>query len=199
MAKPPSHIDWTDGDSSKVLDPGSSKKLLGWQANERPPFRFMNWLFWRIDAWLKYFEETTDALQFSIPTYDAYIGTGGMATHSSIQAAINDPNFPVGGRMLVLENYTVDTTIQITKNDVEIQFKSGVTYSKGTASDGIQISASGVKILYGRFINFNPGRAIVIDSGKNYVTVFNARFANNETDIDDLSLTATVLGTIVES
>ena len=40
MAKPSEgHLEWTDGDAAKQADPGGSKKLLGWVASERPPFK----------------------------------------------------------------------------------------------------------------------------------------------------------------
>lgn len=48
MAKPASKPNWTDGDAAKVTEPTVGKKLLGWIADERPSFKFMNWLFYNI-------------------------------------------------------------------------------------------------------------------------------------------------------
>jgi len=54
--KPTDFPDWTDGDPSKAVEPGGSKKAQGWVV-ESPPFQYMNWLFYNIDQWLKWLDE----------------------------------------------------------------------------------------------------------------------------------------------
>lgn len=58
--KPASKPDWTDGDAAKIIEPSSGKKLLGWIKKERPPFQWVNWLFFNIDAWIDYFEAVSN-------------------------------------------------------------------------------------------------------------------------------------------
>lgn len=60
MPKPSPQFTWTDGSPTKVVEPSGPKKILGWQALERPPFEYMNWLFYHISNWLLYFESVTD-------------------------------------------------------------------------------------------------------------------------------------------
>lgn len=61
MAKPSDHLDWTDGAASKQVEPSGTKKLAGWLSGEKPPFQFMNWLFYFTDLWNKHFEAQIDA------------------------------------------------------------------------------------------------------------------------------------------
>ena len=60
LPKPTTNIDWTDGAAAKQVEPSAAKKLLGLFALERPPFEFMNFLFFNTDEWIKYLESVTD-------------------------------------------------------------------------------------------------------------------------------------------
>ena len=61
MAKPTTRIPLWARLGTKV-DPGTSKESTGWQAVERPPAHWFNWILHTIGEWLGYFEETTDEL-----------------------------------------------------------------------------------------------------------------------------------------
>ena len=56
-SRPSVYLTWTDGASpSKVREPPSGKKLAGWLKSERPPYQYMNWLFWLTDQWIQYLD-----------------------------------------------------------------------------------------------------------------------------------------------
>lgn len=58
VTKPTTFPTWTDGSPSKVVEPPSAKKLAGWTPGEPPPMQYMNWLFWLIDEWVKWFDQS---------------------------------------------------------------------------------------------------------------------------------------------
>lgn len=196
MAKPSEgHISWTDGSVSKVDDPGGAKKLVGWEAAERPAFKYMNWLFYVVDLWLKYFEEVTDV---SLAANYAAVVNSSTGTHATLQAAHDDAGVVPGSRILVTEDAALDGTVNLTKADLEIEFAPGVTYSKGggaaaTNFAGISIGASadGIRFKHGRFAGFigSGDRAIDLDVGADYAVFLNPRFGTNTTDIEDNSNT----------
>ena len=41
----PAKPQWADGAPAYTSEPSGSKKSLGWIAQEKPPFQWMNWLF----------------------------------------------------------------------------------------------------------------------------------------------------------
>lgn len=60
--KPTSKIDWTEGNPSfgtVTVEPNGAKKQTGWEIDERPPRQYINWLFYNLDQWIKYFEVPT--------------------------------------------------------------------------------------------------------------------------------------------
>lgn len=197
LPKPTSTIAWTDGTPAARTEPSSGEKTAGWQPDQRPPAEFMNWLFYNLFEWQQYLESLTDELKGLTGMFKAYVGTvtpGGLATHSSITAALAACN--PGDRILVLEDQALAGTVQVTKNNIEIQMKPGVTISKSGASTGLQISASGVRLKGGRMAGFNGGadKAILVDAGSTFTMVGEMRFANNTTDIDDASGNVTSYG-----
>lgn len=54
MAAPGEFLDWTNGTAPAVLDPPAGQKSAGWAPNQKPPFQYLNWLFYQTDQWLKY-------------------------------------------------------------------------------------------------------------------------------------------------
>lgn len=186
-----------------VVEPTSGKKTAGWNADERPSFEHFNWLFQNVSDWITYLEGITDTVAGLTKLYDAYVGavvSGSIATHASLQAVMADSAIGPGARILILEDLTVDTIQQITKNNVEIDFKPGVVYTKGVASSALQISADGVRVRGGRFINFSgvSDAAMKIDTGKKYAMIRDARFNNNTTDVDDQGVGTSEVGNINE-
>jgi hypothetical protein len=204
LPKPTSKLDWKEGTPNfgdVTIEPSSGKKLAGWASNERPPFQFMNWLFWIVHEWVNYFESVIDeGVSGAGLVYKAYVGGVSGTSHATLADALADVAVTAGDRIFVVSSESINSTIQITKNNIEIHFKSGVTFSKGSASTGLQISADGVKIVGGRFTGFNGGgdEAILIDAGSDYTMLRDMRFANNTTDVDDLASTSSLSGNITE-
>lgn len=194
--KPSSKPDWTTSTPGARTEPTGGKKSTGWTIDERPAFQYMNWLFYIITEWITYFEEVTDGFIGFQAIYDAFVGTGGLATHATINDALID--VAAGGRILVMNSATVNIIQQVTKNNVLIEFQPGVVYTKGSATTALQISADEVKIVGGKFSGFSTAgnKAMIIDSGSDYTQVRDCRFLNCDTDISDLASTSDISGTI---
>ncbi len=181
-------IDWTDGDAAKVLDPGAAKKLLGWVASERPPFKTMNFVLFVLDLWSKYFEEVTDTFVAQGLNYDAVIGVTG--THADFNAfnaaAILDSTLK---RVLVVDPLTIAATQNLTVNDLHFVFKPQAVISQGASlALGINISGERVTFQGGRFINFDTGTdiALRLTAAAKNCHLNGCRFFLNDTDVDDL-------------
>lgn len=197
MAKPTSSPKWTVGNpnfGTVTIEPSAGKKQTGWTAGEKPPHELMNWLFYNLGEWVDYLD--TVAFQ----GFNAVVGTGAGATHPTLAAALADVLVTAGSRILIKEDATINATIQVTKHNIELKFMPGVTYSKGTATTCIQVSADGFKMYGGRFAAWSVGgdKAILIDATSDYSMIRDVRFASCDTEIDDLASTTSVLGTITE-
>lgn len=192
--KPASKPDWTSANAPARTEPTGSKKNTGWEIDERPPREFMNWLFFNIDEWIDYFEEVTDGIAGAIEIYSAYVGSGGLASHASINDAMADVAVVTGSRILVLSSATLSTIQVVSKPDIQIDFKPNVTYTKGSVATALRISQDGVVVNYGRFTAFAAGgdKAILIDAGADYALLFGQRYSGNTLDVSDLSGTATI-------
>ena len=129
MAKPTSKPEWTVGNPSfgtVTIEPSAGKKQTGWTAGERPPFQFMNWLFWIINDWIDYFETTTDSLIVQLGIYDAQVGTGG--THATLADLVADAAWIAGTikNVIVTSDQALSAPITLDKDDVNLEFKPGV-------------------------------------------------------------------------
>jgi hypothetical protein len=130
--------------------------------------------------------------------YDAVVGSGPDATHTSLALALAAVG--AGSRILQAQNETVDTMIVVSLNNIQIDFKPGVTLSKGTATKGLQLTGDGIRINGGRFSGFSTAgdKAIEIAAGADYAMIRDTRFANCDTEIDDLNGAASLSGTLTE-
>jgi len=197
MAKPTSKPDWTDGDAAKVQEPSAAKKLLGWVSLERPPFEFMNFLFFNIDEWIDYFEVTTDGLLALQSTYDAVVGVGG--THSTLNDAIADGGLGNDVRVLVTDVTTVVATQVLSKDGWEIVFKPRASFSQGAATTpAIQITANRVNIMGGRFIDFDGGSDVALQVDGDNCMIRDTRFLNCDVEIEDNGTNTSISGTLTE-
>ncbi len=194
------HIDWTDGDAAKVADPGGAKKLLGWQSSEKPSFKFMNFLLYVLDKWAKYFEEVTDNIAFS--RIDAIVNTdANKGTHTSLQAAHDDSTIVAGSTILITSDLLLNTTVQISKSDIEIKMVPGKRLKKGgsapsTNFTGLRLIATAdrcrlVHVAIGSATGAEKfggsgDKALEIQSGCANVLLLNPVFvAGNTQDLDD--------------
>src|SRR5947209_3785885 len=129
IAKPPSHPDWIiTFDPTRMIEPTSAKKTLGFVSGEAPTFQAFNWFYWIVDQWIKYFENVTDTIG---NYYDIVVGTGTQATHATLDAAVADAAQGPSKRIYILANAsaTLNSTIQLTKNDWQITFAPGAVYT----------------------------------------------------------------------
>lgn len=187
MAKPSSHLEWTDGAPAKVTEPTVGKKLSGWLKGERPPFQFMNWLFFRQDEWNKYFETQTDLLIGLQSVFDYVVGVGG--THADLNALVADGGVANYSRVFVKDASTLTVIQTLSKEGLDITFGSSAHYSKGaTLGIGLDVTAPNVSIRGGRFLNFDEagGRGIRLSAGATGCMIVENRFNNCPTEIEDL-------------
>lgn len=192
MPKPTSKPLWTNGNAPARTEPSGGKKTSGWLGGERPSFRFMNWLFFNVGEWIDWFESVTDSFIGYQSIYSAFVGTGGLATHSTITAA--SAAAPAGARILVLENYTVNSAQVLSKNRQQLEFMPGAIYTKGSAQYGIQVQADYCKIIGGEFEGFSGGSdaAIRVDAAADFANIRGPHFRNCTTGVDDANGTASV-------
>ncbi len=118
--------------------------------------------------------------------YDAIVGTVGVdqgATHADLKAALD--NASDGWKILVLRNETINTIPVVTNNKVEIVYKRGVTFSKGSAVAGLQIDGDDCKVVNSRFLDFDTGGdfGIVINGARTYLDA--PRFNNCDSNVDN--------------
>lgn len=197
MAKPTSYLDWTVGNpnfATVTVEPSVLKKQAGWLPNERPPREYMNWALWKTDEWIKYIDGVLDA---DIASFDFIVGSGPNMT-PTLQQALNEA--VAGNRILVTENYTVNTTITTASNNVGIFFRPGVTYSKGTASVGLEILHNGIDINSGRWTGFSASgnSAIKVGIAGANTLLRNLRFLNNYQNVEDLGVSTTIDSSMTE-
>lgn len=196
LPKPSTNIDWTDGDAAKVVEPSAAKKLLGWVALERPPFEFMNFLFFNTDEWIKYLESVTDeTLNERVRLVDA----SGGGEFLTLQAAHDDSLTVSGTKIVIVSDLTLIATTNITKPDIEIDMRPGQRFLKGggapaTNFTGVIIGATADRVRLrgmglGRAGSFFGGAGdvvIEVAAGANDVMVDNPLApAGNTTDILD--------------
>ena len=199
MAKPTLKPDWVVGQSgTNIVEPTSGKKAAGWVADERPAAEYWNWLLQNISEWIDYVDSVSDTLEAFHLFYQAVVGSGALATHTTLNAAMLD--VAAGARILVISDQTLNVTQQITKNNVQIDVNPGVTFQKGTATLGVQVTADGVRWNGGRFAGFStPGdKAMQIDNGSDYTMLRDIRFSNCDTEVSDLAATTSSSGHITE-
>lgn len=118
--------------------------------------------------------------------YDAIVGSTPQSNYATLEAALTASQD--GWKILVLEDESIDTGSipTVTKNNIEIVFKSGVTFSKGTASIGLIIQGDYFKIVNGRFADFSTGGdfGIRVD-GATYATITGVRYNNCDGTADN--------------
>lgn len=186
MSKPTTHLDWTNGEASKVQEPVAGKKELGWSPLERPPAEFMNWLFYTQDLWNKYFESITDVVLASGSVFDAVVGVGG--THESLTALMADSQIATLKNILVVSPFALDETIVIDQDGMRFTFKPQATISKATADLAFRITGDRIVLDGLRVVNFNGANneAIRIDNDSKNNMIVNSYFLNNtETIVDN--------------
>lgn len=181
--KPASKPAWTETNPAVRTEPSGPYKNTGWFRNIRPPYQFMNWLFYNIGVeWLNYFEQATDFLKGAAHPYDFSIGTGG--DFADINAAMASGAVQPGARLVILNSLALANTQQVTKNNLEFIMGPGVVLSDGGAGTLLQFSATRCRIKGGKMAGATV-QAILIDAGSNYTMIGEMAFAANALDVTD--------------
>ena len=184
--KPLSKTNWTVGNPDfgvVTIEPTAQKKEDGFFPSERPSRKTFNWILFITDAWIKYFEEVTDTLLVISAGVRIVAASGG--TDTTLQAAHD--NATAGDKIIVLDDAALASTVNITKANLEIEFRNKVTYSDNGAGDAISLAASANRTIIrgGRFTGFT--NAINLNVGADFVAFRDIRFATNTLDIKDNS------------
>lgn len=106
-----------------------------------------------------------------------------LATHVSLKQLLSDSNLTAGSKILVHEDESLDSTLTIDQDDLEIDFAPGVTLDDGGAGVGISVEAEGLKLRGGRFTDFTT--AISIEDGFNKNMILESRFSGCTNDVTD--------------
>lgn len=182
LPRPANFNEWTTTNPTARIEPTASKKESGWAADERPSFEFMNFLFFNIDDWLKYLDSQValvrSSAQFTV-NVDPQLGD-----FTTLQDAIDSVDVVAGSKILVTSDLTITEAVQLSKQDIEIEFRPGskIILDAGvtTGIRGLEIisTADRVRLKHVRFQGFvNPGDVCLwLDVGADNVFLFNPVF-----------------------
>jgi hypothetical protein len=129
--------------------------------------------------------------------YDAIVGDTAIAgnTHATLQDAIVASSS--GWKILVTQSESIDSTINVTLDNIEIEFRRGASFFLGAAATAINISGNDCYISKGRFVGFTTA-AINITAAANRTTLRDTRYNGNTTDVQDAGVATHRLGEIME-
>jgi hypothetical protein len=130
--------------------------------------------------------------------YDAIVGSASYCTHADIQSAHDA--LAAGSKILVVESLAVAAPITISKNNIEIELKPGVTLSKSGSNKCFDVTGDGFKLHGGRLSGWNGvgEKAVLLEAAADYAMVYGVRFADNAAEIDDQNETGAFWGNITE-
>ena len=131
--------------------------------------------------------------------YNAIVGNTALAgvTHSSLEAAVN--NASAGWKILVTTDQSLDSTITINKNNLEIEFRRGASIKTGGISTTAITVSAAVTDFYlnkARIEGFTTGINIV--AGALRTSLRDLRFKSCTTTVVDAGTGTTNLGAITE-
>jgi hypothetical protein len=122
--------------------------------------------------------------------YDAVVGDILQAgvTHSDLKSALD--NASDGWKILILRGETINTTPIVNNNNIELVFKRAVTFTKGTATIGLEVAGNDCKISGYRALSFNSSGdfGIQIDATAYRTYIEAPRFNDCDTSINDLGI-----------
>lgn len=202
--KPTDRPQWTATNPDQRVVPTPAFREVGWNANERPPAEFMNWLFFNIGVeWLDYFDTSLSLLEGSlagnIGQFDGVIGVEGTdATIPDFIARVRAINADIEDqRVFVIDPQTITSTQLLDMAGLEVVFHPrAIIAQAATLQVGLRIDAPRVKIINGRFIGFNlvGGSAIDLTSNAINARIDGALFSENTENI-----TGTMNDTIISN
>jgi len=117
LIRPTSKTDWTDGAAAKQVEPSAAKKLTGWVALERPPFEFMNFLFFNTDQWVKFLEQDNENIVIAgaTPTAAPERSTTILVDATAANHTVNLPDATInsGVRLRVVKTDATANTVTL--------------------------------------------------------------------------------------
>ena len=159
MTRPSTYLNWTDGASSKVIQPPAAFLLQGWQEEQAPPAEYTNWQIWLIDQWIQYLDQITvggtpdQVLRLLNGGYWSFDATSGILAWSSAfnisipgvddssnQAAAGSVTIADGDVAYVELNAPLMTTGATTSGDdhiTNLAFVQGITAGMAVTGSGI--------------------------------------------------------------
>lgn len=69
--------DWTTGQASQVSAPTPALQASGFTSGQRPAFQTINWLYWKLGAWVRYFSQGLSAVMTGASQEPGYRLLGG--------------------------------------------------------------------------------------------------------------------------
>lgn len=149
----------------------------------------------------------------SVPTvgalniaWDAIVSTGGesFASHTTLTAALAAAS--AGWRILVLSDANsaaLNATMSSALSNLQIEFAADVTYTKGSAATGLQLTGSRCRVMGGRFANFSTAGDKAVSISGSYNRLNDLSFSNcinlwSAGCIDDAGTGTQILGYIEE-
>jgi len=135
--------------------------------------------------------------------YDAIVGNASnpKATHATITAALAALPAAGAAKILVTESLSLSAAVVIDKDDITIEFAPGVSYTRGSGTNALDVTGDRVTIIGGRFVDYTSSNvAIKFSSGGDFGMVTRCRFVNvgTNTGIDNVTGTTEIFGNIFE-
>jgi hypothetical protein len=103
MARPDELPRWADGVDALITEPSEGKKTIGWDAGERPPAQFFNWLLNRIYQWLVYADQVIPPIGSIIFWHKSLTGIPGTLPLGWVECngqTISDSESPINGQVI---------------------------------------------------------------------------------------------------
>lgn len=131
--------------------------------------------------------------------YKCVVGAETYCTHPTLAAALADAGTLAGSKILIVDSFSLSTSVTVATANIGIEAMPNVTLSDGGAEDGLIIAASGVRIKGIRFAGFT-GNAIQINNTFNNNFISECRFSSCANDVLDSNVTPNnmILGNITE-
>lgn len=96
-------------------------------------------------------------------------------------------NAVAGDKILVIRSETIDSIPDVILNNIEIVFKRGVVFTKGSATVGLRITGNDCLVLNGHFKDFSTGgdKGIDVVAAANRTILERSRYDNCNTNLAD--------------
>jgi hypothetical protein len=203
--RPLTYLNWTDGDSSKQVQPPANFLLQGWTAGMRPPFEYANWQIWLLDQWVQYLDQITNTgspdqvMRLLNGGIWAFNATTGLLSWS-LDANLRIPGIPDSNNAILAGNVTVPDgnlvyvvvnppiiTQGDTSTSIDINKITGLNFV-GNLSIGMTVTGLGI-----------PASTTVLGVGTDSVTLSNNVTSDNTDATYIFSNTGALTPVVVQS